>query len=105
MTETVFGQIEPERVNLNTATTLGLKAAFEDFERDGQDLRNFEIHVYTKKASNDEGEDGKNVIGVTFAAKLLPGQRGLGNVSKLGKSINYVISPESGEILDIHLTR
>ncbi|MGU7776032.1 hypothetical protein ACV229_38495 [Burkholderia sp. MR1-5-21] len=40
-----------------------------------------------------------------FAARVLPGQRGLGNVSKLGKSINYVISPESGEILGIHLTR
>ncbi|WP_412022576.1 hypothetical protein [Burkholderia cepacia] len=105
VTETVFGQIEPDQITLNTATTLGLKAAFEDFESDGQDLRDFEVRDYTTKASNDEGSDGKDVIGATFGARVLPGQRGLGNISKQGKSINYVISPESGEILNIHLTR
>ncbi|WP_269765798.1 hypothetical protein [Burkholderia ubonensis] len=38
---------------------------------------------------------------MTFLAKLIPGKRGLGNANRLGKSINYVISPESGKILGI----
>jgi hypothetical protein len=31
--------------------------------------------------------------------------KGLGNANRLGKSINYVISPENGEILAIYLAR
>ncbi|MBN3815602.1 hypothetical protein G3N57_02840 [Paraburkholderia sp. Se-20369] len=51
------------------------------------------------------GVDGKDVIGVTFLAKRIPGKRGLGNANRLGKSINYVISPENGEILRISGTK
>ncbi|KVP01116.1 hypothetical protein WJ83_16255 [Burkholderia ubonensis] len=58
-----------------------------------------------RKASNGEGVDGKDVIGVTFLAKLIPGQRGLGSANRLGKSISYAISPESGKILGAYGTK
>ncbi|MCA7926605.1 hypothetical protein LGM35_29235 [Burkholderia cenocepacia] len=40
-----------------------------------------------------------DVVTITFVAKLIPGMRGLGNANRLGKSIHYVIAPETGEIL------
>ncbi|MGU7769648.1 hypothetical protein ACV229_05645 [Burkholderia sp. MR1-5-21] len=97
--------MDNNRVRLNTATIVGLRSAYEDFEKTGQDINNFEITIYERKASNGEGVDGKDVIGVTFLAKLIPGKRGLGNANRLGKSINYVISPESGEILGVYGTK
>ncbi|WP_256244151.1 hypothetical protein [Burkholderia ubonensis] len=42
---------------------------------------------------------------MTFLAKLIPGKRGLGDANRLGKSINYVISPERGRILGVYGTK
>ncbi|WP_321873601.1 hypothetical protein [Burkholderia ubonensis] len=104
MSESIFGTMDNNHVTLNAATVIGLRSAYEDFEKSGQDINNFEIAISERKASNGEGVDGKDVIGVTFLAKLIPG-RGLGNANRLGKSINYVISPESGRILGIYGTK
>ncbi|KAF1033239.1 MAG: hypothetical protein GAK33_06369 [Burkholderia lata] len=52
----------------------------------------------------DPGPDD-DVIIVTFVAKLIPGMRGLGNANRLGKSIEYVISPETGEVLGVFGTK
>ncbi|MDR6501446.1 hypothetical protein J2785_004623 [Burkholderia ambifaria] len=38
-------------------------------------------------------------------AKMPPGMRGLGNASPFGTSIEYVVSPETGEILKVYLTK
>ncbi|MGU7769646.1 hypothetical protein ACV229_05635 [Burkholderia sp. MR1-5-21] len=105
MSELNFGTVDRHSVSLNTAAVIGLKAAYEDFAKTGQDLGNFEIHIRDMKASKEDGEGEDNVISVTFMAKLIPGKRGLGNANRLGKSINYVISPESGEILGIYGTK
>lgn len=67
--------------------------------------RQLEIAISERKASNGDGVDGKDVIGVTFLAKLIPGKRGLGDANRLGKSINYVISPERGRILGVYGTK
>ncbi|MDF3079792.1 hypothetical protein [Burkholderia sola] len=96
-----FGTIDRCSVTLNTATLLGLKAAYEDFAATGQDLRNFEICVTDKRASTVDPRPDDDVITITFVAKLIPGMRGLGNANRLGKSIHYVIAPETGEILGI----
>ncbi|WP_175657252.1 hypothetical protein [Burkholderia ambifaria] len=105
MSESIFGTAEGSGVTLNTATVVGLKAAYEDFAHSGQNLGNFEIHIGERKAADGEGQDGKDAISVTFIAKLIPGKRGLGNANRLGKSVGYVISPESGEILRIYGTK
>ncbi|AOJ30036.1 hypothetical protein [Burkholderia metallica] len=88
-----FGWLNRCSVQPNTATLLGLKATYEEFAKTGEDLRNFEICI----------EDA--VIGVTFLAKMPPGMRGLGNASPLGTTMKYVVSPETGEILRIYLTK
>ncbi|WP_306426900.1 MULTISPECIES: hypothetical protein [Burkholderia] len=105
MSKTIFGDADNDSVTLNTATVIGLRSAYADFEKSEQDINNFEVSVYERKASNGEGVDGKDVIGVSFTAKFIPGMKGLGNANRLGKSINYVISPENGEILAIYLAR
>ncbi|WP_322082190.1 hypothetical protein [Burkholderia sp. BCC1972] len=100
-----FGTIDRCSVTLNTATLLGLKAAYEDFAATGQDLRNFEICITDKKASTADPGPDDDVITITFMAKLTPGMRGLGNANRLGKSIHYVIASETGEILGIFGTK
>ncbi|WP_260427194.1 hypothetical protein [Burkholderia stagnalis] len=105
MSESIFGTMDNTHVTLNTATVVGLRLAFADFEKSGQDINNFEVTISELKASNGEGVDGKDVIGVTFLAKLIPGKRGLGNANRLEQSINYVISAESGKILGVYGTK
>ncbi|WP_343727525.1 hypothetical protein [Burkholderia seminalis] len=100
-----FGRVHRCSVQLNTATLLGLKAAYEDFAKTGQDLRNFEIYIEDESAARFDPKPEDAVIGVTFLAKMPPGMRGLGNASPLGTSMTYVVSPETGEILGIHLTK
>jgi hypothetical protein len=96
-----FGAVDRCSVRLNTATLFGLKAAYEDFAKTGQDLHNFEISVEDRGASMADPGPDDDVIIVTFVAKLIPGMRGLGNANRLGKSIEYVISPETGEVLGV----
>ncbi|MEC4769582.1 hypothetical protein [Burkholderia cenocepacia] len=90
-----FGTIDRCSVTLNTATLLGLNAADEDFAATGQDLRNFEICITDKRASTVDLRPDDDVITITFVAMLIPGMRGLGNANRLGKSIHYVIAPET----------
>ena len=96
-----FGTVDQCSVTLNTATLLGLKAAYEDFAATGQDLHNFEICITDKRASTVDPMPDDDVVTITCVAKLIPGMRGLGNANRLGKSIHYVIAPETGEILGI----
>ncbi|QFS35137.1 hypothetical protein [Burkholderia cepacia] len=105
MSKLNFGEVDRCSVRLNTATLLGLKAAYDDFARTGQDLHNFEICITDESAARVDPKPDDHVIGVTFLAKMPPGMRGLGNASPLGTSMGYVISPETGEILKGHLTK
>ncbi|WP_230684487.1 hypothetical protein [Burkholderia cepacia] len=70
-----------------------------------QDLRNFEICITDESAARVDPKPENAVIGVTFLAKMPPGMRGLGNASPLGTSIEYVVSPETGEIPKVYLTK
>ncbi|WP_193097352.1 hypothetical protein [Burkholderia sp. Z1] len=105
MSKLNFGAVDRCSVTLNTATLLGLKAAYEDFATTGQDLHNFEICITDEHAATVDPKPEDHVIGITFMAKLIPGMRGLGDANRLGKSIYYVISPETGEILGTYLTK
>ncbi len=77
----------------------GPEGTYEDFAATGQDLHNFEICITDKRASTVDPVPDDDVATITFVAKLIPGMRGLGNANRLGKSIHYVIAPETGEIL------
>ncbi|OXI27699.1 hypothetical protein [Burkholderia sp. AU15512] len=105
MSKLNFGRIDRCSVWLNTATLLGLKSAYEEFAKTGQDLRNFEICIEDASAAKVDPKPEDAVIRVTFSAKMPPGMRGLGNASPLGTSIQYVVSPETGEILRVYLTK
>ncbi|CAB3966973.1 MULTISPECIES: hypothetical protein [Burkholderia] len=105
MSKLNFGAVDRCSVRLNTATLLGLKAAYEDFAKTGQDLCNFEICIEDASAATVDPKPEDAVISVTFLAKMPPGMRGLGNASPLGTSIKYVVSPETGEILGVYLTK
>ncbi|WP_321802000.1 hypothetical protein [Burkholderia sp. BCC1988] len=94
-----FGAIGRCSVDLDTAALLGLRAAYEEFAKTGQDLKNFRICITDESAARMDPGPEDHVISVTFVAKMPPGMRGLGNASPLGTSIKYVISPETGEIL------
>ena len=89
----------PDQLLLNTPVVIALGNAYKLFERTGQDLNNFNVHIAERKKENGEEENGVNTIGIAFSAKLPPGQKGLGNASKLGRSIMYIASRITGEIL------
>lgn len=101
MSKLNFGEVDRCSVRLNTAMLLGLKAAYDDFGKTGQDLHNFEICIEDRGASMADPGPDDAVITVTFLAKLIPRVRGLGNANRLGKSIEYAISPETGEVLGV----
>ncbi|MBN3732429.1 hypothetical protein G3N98_16035 [Burkholderia sp. Tr-20390] len=105
MSDLNFGSMNRNSIILNTATTVGLRAAYEDFEKSGQDLNNFEVHIRDVKASKEDATDEENFISVAFVAKFIQGKRGLGNANRLGESINYLISPEDGKIVKIYGTK
>jgi hypothetical protein len=89
----------PERLVLNTPVVIALGNAFRLFAKTGQDLNNFDVCIAERRKENGEGEDGVDTIGIAFSAKLPPGQKGLGNASRLGRSILYIASRATGEIL------
>ncbi|UTV54817.1 hypothetical protein [Burkholderia arboris] len=101
MSKLSFGTIERYSVQLNTATVLGLKLAHEDFAKAGQGLPNVEICIEDRRASMADPEPDDAVITDAFPVKLIPRMRGLGNANRLGKSIEYAISPETGEVLGV----
>ncbi|SEM56337.1 hypothetical protein SAMN05518845_1433 [Variovorax sp. YR750] len=91
----------PDRLLLNTPAVIALGRAYRLFEKTGQDLNNFNIHIAERKrqGENGEGEDGGDTIEIAFSAKLPRGKKGLGNASNLGRSIMYIASRTTGEIL------
>lgn len=95
----IFEVESPDRLLLNTPVVVALGNAYKLFEKTGQDLNNFNVHIAERKKENGEDENGVNTIGIAFTAKLPPGQKGLGNASKLGRSITYIASKTTGEIL------
>jgi hypothetical protein len=95
----IFEVESPDQLLLNTPVVVALGNAYKLFEKTGQDLNNFNVHIAERKKENGEDENGVNTIGIAFTAKLPPGQKGLGNASKLGRSITYIASKTTGEIL------
>ena len=89
----------PDRLVLNTPAVIALGNAFRLFEKTGQDLNNFDVCIAERRKEHDEDEDGVDTVGIAFSAKLPPGQKGLGNASRLGRSIMYIASRTTGEIL------
>ncbi|RUR67691.1 hypothetical protein EJP67_11565 [Variovorax guangxiensis] len=89
----------PDRLLLSTPLVTALGDAFRLFEKTGQDLNNFDVCVAERRKENGEDEDGVDTVGIAFSAKLPPGQKGLGNASRLGRSIMYIASRTTGEIL------
>ncbi|MGJ7504819.1 hypothetical protein ACSFBF_30980 [Variovorax sp. ZT5P49] len=95
----LFELESPDQLLLNTPLVVAMSKAYKLFETTGQDLNNFNVHIAERKQENGEDENGVNTIGIAFTAKLPPGQKGLGNVSKPGRSITYIASKTTGEIL------
>ncbi|KQX29282.1 hypothetical protein [Variovorax sp. Root434] len=93
-------EVEPQgQLRLDASAVIALSSAYRLFEKTGQDLNNFDLHVIDRKKENVEDEGGADTIGIVFSAKLAPGQKGLGNASKLGRSVMYIASRATGEIL------
>lgn len=88
--------LDPE---LNPPLAIALSRACERFAQTGQDLKNFEIQISERTRENGEDENGENTIGIAFVAKLEPGKKGLGNANRLGRSVLYIASKTTGEIL------
>ncbi|SEK16373.1 hypothetical protein SAMN05216567_11459 [Variovorax sp. OK605] len=95
----IFEVESPDQLLLNTPVVVALNHAYRLFAATGQDLNNFNVHIAERKKENGEDESGVNTIGIAFSAKLPPGQKGIGNASKLGRSVLYIASMTSGEIL------
>ena len=95
----IFEVESPDQLLLNTPVVVALGNAYKLFEKTGQDLNNFNVHIAERKKENGEDENEVNTIGIAFTAKLPPGQKGLGNASKLGRSTTYIASKTTGEIL------
>lgn len=87
----------PDRLLLNTPAVIALGRAYRLFEKTGQDLNNFNIHIAERKRQGENGEG--DTIEIAFSAKLPRGKKGLGNASNLGRSIMYIASRTTGEIL------
>ncbi|RSZ29326.1 MULTISPECIES: hypothetical protein [unclassified Variovorax] len=97
-TGSIFEIDSPGQLMLGTSVVVALANAYKLFEKTGQDLNNFNVHIAERKKENGEDENGVDAIGIAFTAKLSPGQKGLGNASRQGRSVTYIASKTTGEI-------
>ncbi|MFM9925559.1 hypothetical protein VLK31_21400 [Variovorax sp. H27-G14] len=100
----IFEVDSPDQLLLHAPVVVALSNAFKLFAQTGQELKNFNVRIAERKQENGEEENGEDengahTIGIAFSAKLPPGQKGIGNASKLGRSVLYIASRTSGEIL------
>ncbi len=72
----IFEVESPDQLLLNTPVVVALGNAYKLFEKTGQDLNNFNVHIAERKKENGEDENGVNTIGIAFTRSCLRGRRG-----------------------------
>ncbi|MDH6593900.1 hypothetical protein M2165_003789 [Variovorax sp. TBS-050B] len=104
---TALFEIEPpgDRLQLNPPLVAALGQAYARFAATGQDPKHFEIHISERKTQEADEDNGENTIEIAFSAKLPRGTKGLGNAGRGGRSIVYIASVSTGEILREYLSR
>ncbi|MCA8434176.1 hypothetical protein [Burkholderia seminalis] len=95
MSKLNFGRIDRCSVRLNTATLLGLKAAYDDFATTGQDLHNFEICIEDESEARAHPTPEDHVISVTFVRRCRPACVGSAMRVRLGRrsSMSFLRKP------------
>lgn len=78
-------------LRLSSAMAVGISNAVQRFRATKQPLENFTVVVRN-------GEE-KEVVLVSFVAKLEPGKKGLGSANRMGCGITYRVRKDSGEVV------
>ncbi|MCW7541071.1 hypothetical protein OOT46_24950 [Aquabacterium sp. A7-Y] len=86
-------------IELSTAATVALRNAFQAFAGTGQNISHFELVLKERTRDDDADLPCTMALSISFVVKPAPGERGLGNFSARGRSITYVCSSTSGDIL------
>lgn len=84
-------------LELNSTLAVGVSNALQRFRATRQPLANFTVVV-------EDGED-KEVVAVSFVAKLEPGMKGLGSANRMGRGVTYRVRRDNGEVVGESLHR
>ena len=93
----MFELPDEQTLKLSPIITVGISEALQRFRATQQPLENFTVVV-------EDGED-KEIVTVSFVAKLKPGKRGLGSANTMGRGVTYRISRDNGQVLGESLHR
>lgn len=92
-----YNQIEiVDQSHIDGRYMLPLTAALDRFAETKQDVRRFDVYLYSEK-------DG--VVEIAFSPKSIPGKKSLGGSNENGYGISYQIRVETGEIIKSLLAR
>jgi hypothetical protein len=89
--QSMFELLDEETLELHPAMAVGVSNALQRFRATQQPLENFRVVV-------ENGEE-KDVVLVSFEAKLTPGKTGLGSANSMGRGKTYRVRRDSGEIV------
>lgn len=95
--QSLFELSDEQTLKLSPTITVGISEALQRFRATQQPLENFTVVV-------EDGED-KEVVTVSFVAKLKPGKRGLGSANTMGRGVTYRISRDNGQVIGESLHR
>lgn len=93
----LFAMPDQQTLELASIMTVGVSNALQSFRATQQPLDNFTVVV-------EDGED-KEVVTVSFVAKLKPGKRGLGSANSMGRGVTYRVRRDTGQVVGDSLHR
>ncbi|PIF73587.1 hypothetical protein CLU95_0683 [Variovorax sp. 54] len=101
----IFEEMDEGHVSLSSAATIGVGVSYKKFLEGNNEIKNYKVIIRKRAGENGEDPAGVETIEVAFVANLRPGMKGLGNANRMGKSITYVLSAQTGEILREYLSK
>jgi len=95
--QSLFELPNEQILELNSTLAVGVSNALQRFRATQQPLENFTVVV-------EDGED-KEVVTVSFVAKLEHGKKGLGSANRMGHEVTYRVRRDNGEVVGESLHR
>lgn len=89
--QSVFKSPNERTLEFSSAMAVGVSNALQQFRATQQPLENFKVVV-------ESGED-KEIVTVSFVAKLQPGKKGLGSANRMGRGVTYRVRTDNGQVI------
>ncbi|AXA94272.1 hypothetical protein [Massilia sp. YMA4] len=87
----MFQMPDQHTLELSSTMATGIADTLQRFRATQQPLENFTVVI-------EEGDD-KDVLLISFVAKLKAGKKGLGSSNSMGRGITYRIRRDNGQVL------